>query len=338
LDTGAPIAVLADAGLKDELKLNIAGNVNVGGVDPSQPKQVPLATSVKFKIGDIVIEDGLMAVGAATEVIDGVDGIIGKYLFDDVVVMLDWKNNKLVLTRPDKFQYTGSGQILSIHLLPSGHIYTEINVEKNGKKVSVKSDVDLGNRSNFYIDNEKGSPLVAGEKVIPNIIVSWGANGPTYGDITRTNIMLGTFRMSNVITSISKVNKALMQDGLEANIGLSILERFTPIFDYKHNKLILEKNEKFLSAFTFNRSGIILNPKKMNDNFLIAGIIPSSPAKEKGLATGDKIISINGKKVTAITTATIDDLINGKTGNLLNLVLLRNGKEVYALLKLREII
>jgi hypothetical protein len=176
LDTGAPIAVLADAGLKDELKLNIAGNVNVGGVDPSQPKQVPLATSVKFKIGDIVIEDGLMAVGAATEVIDGVDGIIGKYLFDDVVVMLDWKNNKLVLTRPDKFQYTGSGQILSIHLLPSGHIYTEINVEKNGKKVSVKSDVDLGNRSNFYIDNEKGSPLVAGEKVIPNIIVSWGAN------------------------------------------------------------------------------------------------------------------------------------------------------------------
>jgi C-terminal processing protease CtpA/Prc len=150
--------------------------------------------------------------------------------------------------------------------------------------------------------------------------------------------MLGTFRMSNVITSISKVNKALMQDGLEANIGLSILERFTPIFDYKHNKLILEKNEKFLSAFTFNRSGIILNPKKMNDNFLIAGIIPSSPAKEKGLATGDKIISINGKKVTAITTATIDDLINGKTGNLLNLVLLRNGKEVYALLKLREII
>jgi hypothetical protein len=195
LDTGAPIAVLADAGLKDELKLNIAGNVNVGGVDPSQPKQVPLATSVKFKIGDIVIEDGLMAVGAATEVIDGVDGIIGKYLFDDVVVMLDWKNNKLVLTRP-------------------GHIYTEINVEKNGKKVSVKSDVDLGNRSNFYIDNEKGSPLVAGEKVIPNIIVSWGANGPTYGDITRTNIMLGTFRMSNVITSISKVNKALMQDGL----------------------------------------------------------------------------------------------------------------------------
>jgi len=338
LDTGAPIAVLADAGLKDELKLNIAGNVNVGGVDASKPKQVPLATAVKFKIGDIVIEDGLMAVGAATEVIDGVDGIIGKYLFDDAVVMVDWKNNKLILTRPDKFQYTGSGETLPIHLLPSGHIYTDINVEKNGKKVTVRSDVDLGNRSNFYIDNEKGAPLVVNEKVIPNIIVSWGTNGPTYGDITRTNVMLGSFLMNNVITSISQVNKALVQDGLEANIGLSILERFTPIFDYKHSKLILEKNEKFSSAFTFNKSGIILNPKKMGDSFLIAGIIPASPAKEKGLAVGDKITSINGKKVTAISTAIIDDLINGKTSYLLNLVLLRNGKEVQVLLKMRDII
>jgi hypothetical protein len=338
LDTGAPIAVLADAGLKDELKLNIAGNVIVGGVDVSKPKQVPLAASVKFKIGDIIIEDGLMAVGAATEVIDGVDGIIGKYLFDDAVVMVDWKNNKLILTRPDKFQYTGNGETLPIHLLPSGHIYAEISVEKNGKKVAVKSDVDLGNRSNFYIDNEKGSPLVVNEKVIPNIIVSWGANGPTYGDITRTNLMLGSFRIDNVITSISQVNKALVQDGLEANIGLSILERFTPIFDYKHGKLILEKNEKFPSAFTFNRSGIILNPKRMGDSFLIADIIPSSPAKEKGLAIGDKITSINGKKVSSMSSSVIDDLINGKTGNVLNLVLLRNGKEVRALLKMRDII
>ena len=338
LDTGAPIAVLADGGLKDELKLNIAGNVNVGGVDPSKPKQVPLATSVKFKIGDIIIEDGLMAVGAATEAIDGVDGIIGKYLFDDAVVMVDWKNNKLRLTRPDRFQYAGSGQVLPIHLLPSGHIYTDIVVEKNGKKVTVKSDVDLGNRSTFYIDNEKGSPLVGGEKVIPNIIVSWGANGPIYGDITRTNVMLGSFSMTNVITAISQVNKALVQDGLEANIGLSILERFTPIFDYKHNKLILEKNEKFLSAFTFNRSGIILNPKKMSDSFLIAGIIPLSPAKEKGMVVGDKIISINGKKAAATPTGIIDDLINGKTGNVLNLILFRNGKEVQSILKMRDII
>jgi|GEM_PF-6123625 len=338
LDTGAPIAVLANSDPKNELNLNITGNISLSGVDPNKPKQVPLATSVKFKIGDIVIENCLMAVGAAGDVIDGVDGIIGKYLFDDAIVTVNWKENKLILTRPDKFAYTGKGEIIPIHLLPSGHIYAEIKVEKNGKKIAVKSDVDLGNRSNFYVDSTKGSLLIKNEKVIPGIIVSWGANGPTYGDITRTNVVIGSFHLDNVITSISQVNKTLLQDGLEANIGLSILERFTPIFDYKHNKLILEKNEKLSSSFTFNRSGIILNPKRMGDSFLIADIIPSSPAKEKGLAIGDKITAINGRKVTSISSSVIDDLINGKTGNVLNLVLLRNGKEIRALLRMREII
>jgi C-terminal processing protease CtpA/Prc len=129
-----------------------------------------------------------------------------------------------------------------------------------------------------------------------------------------------------------------MQDKLEANIGLSILERFTPTFDYTHKRLILEKNEKFTTPFIFNKSGIIINPKRADDGFLIADIVPSSPASEKKLQAGDKVVSINGKKVSGIPAGVVDDLINGKLSNILNLVLLRNGKEIQETLKLREVI
>jgi membrane-associated protease RseP (regulator of RpoE activity) len=338
LDTGAPVAILANADLKNQLNLNIIGNATVGGADPNKPKSVPLAGSVKFKIGDIVIENGLMAVGIASETIDGVDGVIGKYLFDDAVVTINWKENKLILTKPGEFIYNGSGETISIHLLPSGHIYTEIGVEKNGKKVSAKADIDLGNRTNFSINKETGASIIENEKIIPDIIVAWGANGASIGDVSTTNVTIGTVHLDNVVTAFTQSNKLIKQDGIDANIGLSILERFTPIFDYTHKKLILEKNEKFLSAFTFNKSGIILNPKKEGDYILIADIIPSSPAQENGLQKGDKIISINGKKISALSSEIIDDFIRGKASDTLEIVLLRNEKEIKVTLKMRDLI
>ena len=100
----------------------------------------------------------------------------------------------------------------------------------------------------------------------------------------------------------------------------------------------MKKNEKFLSAFTFNKSGIILNPKKEGDYILIADIIPSSPAQENGLQKGDKIISINGKKISALSSEIIDDFTRGKASDTLEIVLLRNEKEIKVTLKMRDLI
>ena len=320
------------------MNLDIIGNAAVGGSDPNNSKSVPLAGNVKFKIGDISIENGLMAVGAAGETIDGVDGIIGKYLFDDAVVTINWKDSKLILTKPGNFVYHGNGETIPIHILPSGHIYTEINVEKNGKKVIAKSDIDLGNRSNFYIDKETAAPIMENGDKISNIIVSWGANGPTYGDITRTTVGIGSIHLNEVITAVSPSNKLLKKDGLLANIGLSILERFTLIFDYQNSRLILEKIDNEDKEFNFSQSGIILNPKKDGENVLIADIVPKSAAQDNGLLKDDRITTINGKKVKDLPVDLIDELLKGETVTTLELVILRNGNEFKSVLKMRKMI
>jgi predicted aspartyl protease len=338
LDTGAPIAVLSNADTNNHLHLKITGNAMVGGGDPNKPESVPLATSVKFKIGDIIIENGLMAVGAASETINGVDGIIGKYLFDDAVITIDWKRSKLVCTKPEVFKYNGTGEIIPIALLPSGHICTQINVQKNGKKISAMSAIDLGNRSNFSIYKEAESSIITNEKIIKNIIVLWGANGAATGDVTRTDVTINSIKLNDVITTFSEFNNRLIQEGINANIGLSILEKFTPTFNYSHNQLILEKNEKFADPFVFNRSGIILNPKREADYNLIADIIPTSSAQISGLQKNDRIISINEKKISSLSQDTIDSLIQGKILKTITLNILRSGSYIQTTIKMKDIL
>jgi hypothetical protein len=338
LDTGAPIAILPNADIKDELNLQIIGNAMVGGADANKPRSVPLAGSVKFKIGEITIENGYMAVGAVSETIDGADGIIGKYLFDGAVVTIDWQKNKLILTRPDKFTYAGKGETFAMGLLPSGHIYTDINVEKNDRKISVRAGIDIGNKSYFQLDKGKGAALIAKEKIIPDVIVGWGANGSVSGDVARTNVAIGSFKLDDVVTTVMNFSDMLKNDGFEANMGITILEKFTITFDYPHKKLILEKNESYPEPFAYTRSGIIRKPKREGDHIVVAGIIPSSPAQESGLQKDDRIASINGKKITELSVDVVEDILKGKSIDTVEIGFIRGGKELKAKLKMRDLI
>jgi hypothetical protein len=63
-DTGAPIAVLASNSEADHLNLSRIGFANMSGSDPGKPEKVPLAGSVTFQIGPLLITDCIMAIGA----------------------------------------------------------------------------------------------------------------------------------------------------------------------------------------------------------------------------------------------------------------------------------
>lgn len=338
LDTGAPIAVVADKDLSDPLGLNIIGQARVSGGDGKEPKTVPLASGVKFKIGELEIENAMVAVGAASEVIAGVDGIIGKYVFENAVVEINWKENKLIITKPEHFEYKGNGEIIPIEMASTGHIYSSVIIEKNGKKKTIKSVIDTGNRSTFKMNNLSSEGFYSNKEAIKDIITGWGANGSEHGDVTRVNISIGNIHFSDVVASSQNVNGRLENEGITGNIGLSILERFNMIFDYTNHRLILEKNEDFSDDFIFNKSGILLYPKKAEDYILIAGVIPGSSAFENSLQKEDKILAINGKAIAQYSADEIDSLIIGENMKEIEIEVRRNESVFHKKIIMRNLI
>lgn len=338
LDTGAPIALLADKDSAEPLGLNILGQAMVAGGDGRPPQPVPLARGVKFTLGELQIENCVVAVGAASEVISGVDGVIGKYVFENSIVAIDWIANKLVITKPEAFQYKGTGETVPFKMANSGHIYTEVTLEKNGKKKTLKAAIDTGNRSTFKMNNLEPGEIYTDGEALKNLISGWGANGPDYGDVTRVDVALGSFRFSDVAASSKTGNGRLERDGITGNIGLSILERFNLIFDFQKGRLILEKNENFDQPFFYNQSGILLHPKREPEFVRVSGIIPGSSAAENGLMADDQIVGINGKQVKEYQTEEIDALLSGQKEKEIEVLIKRREEEVKRKIVMKKLI
>ncbi len=327
LDTGAPIAILGDENLGKQLNLTMAGEMKVKGGDDHQGRSVPLANKMKFNIGGIQIEDGLMAIGLGSDVFAGVDGVIGKYLFDHAVVRIKWNERKIMITRRGRFSYKGDGIVLPLHLTKASHIFAEVKVNNRGKEVAFNAIVDIGKGSAFTLDQYGRKALGIGETKLSNVRIGRGVNGAFFGDMTRTDISLGTFLLKDVPTSLKANPEDIEPDNIHASIGGGALNRFDIILDFGGQQMILEKNDNYSRPFTFNQTGIFLEaltPKDVmtrrdviypSGTFLmIEAIVPASPAFENGLAKGDRILSVNGVKVGDLSVSNLDELVGGIGG------------------------
>src|SRR5215213_1320443 len=81
LDSGSPVGLLLDDTLADSIGISTQGEINVKGSDGGKGQPARMATGVSFRIGELEINNGLLVIGAAKKVAEGIDGIIGKYLF-----------------------------------------------------------------------------------------------------------------------------------------------------------------------------------------------------------------------------------------------------------------
>ncbi|WP_223032919.1 PDZ domain-containing protein [Hanstruepera marina] len=147
-------------------------------------------------------------------------------------------------------------------------------------------------------------------------------------------------------------------------IGAEILRRFNLIFNYKDQTLILKKNSNFKSEFTYNKSGIDLEQRgirvvkdyyyNLNNGrltfakdvtefvsvsntdqdyrfdvrpaFQIAKLRDNSPAKNAGMLLGDIILKVNNKDIKDYSLQEVIEMLNGKSGKRMKVLVDRNGR------------
>src|SRR5262249_37476941 len=72
------------------------------------------------------------------------------------------------------------------------------------------------------------------------------------------------------------------------------LRRFTAIFDFSRQRLILEPNSHFRDAFAEDRSGLHLECAAGGAAFVVREALDGSPAAEAGIRSGDLVTDLDG--------------------------------------------
>ena len=109
-------------------------------------------------------------------------------------------------------------------------------------------------------------------------------------------------------------------------IGAAFLARFTVVFDYPHQQLILNPNSHFPSDDQEDKSGISVVAKgNALHTFEVVEVNPGSPAAKAGIQKGDVIAGVDEDAAADMTLAELRDLFR-QIGHKYNLSIERNGQ------------
>lgn len=112
---------------------------------------------------------------------------------------------------------------------------------------------------------------------------------------------------------------------LAEDMIISTLKKLDPHSTYISAKDVKEMNEPLQGNF----EGIGIQFNVLHDTLIVIEPISGGPSEKVGLLAGDRIININGEKVTGIglTTSGVYSRLRGPKGTLVNLIIWRRGEK-----------
>jgi hypothetical protein len=316
-DTGDKVGIV-DADVAKELGLKLEGQVRVGGAGA---ETLP-GSLVKEATWTLPGLDGFsqpvslsLPLGRmAARFGHDFDGIIGSDFIRQFVVEVDYQNRVLKLYDKDKFNYSGSGEIIPIQL--NGQGFPLLNGEVtplSGDPIKGKFVLDLGSSGSLVLL----SPVVTEHKLLGNglktikAIGVGGAGGQSNGQIGRVrSFQIGSFKIANPLTLFSEDKSGAMANrDLIANVGQQIAAKFKVFLDYSHTRIILEPNSTFADPMDRATAGFVMTTEgKDRATVRITDVLENSPASEAGLQKDDILVSIDGKEAAVLQVSRLAEM------------------------------
>ncbi|HVG35179.1 MAG TPA: aspartyl protease family protein [Pyrinomonadaceae bacterium] len=250
LDTGAQGTVLNNSSVIDSLRLNIVGTVQVRGSGSGPMGTASVAEGVSFDIASVKLTGGRLALQPLRpgSPFSEYDGVIGRVLFENLVVEVDWEKQALRFYDPAKYVYAGTGAILPLTFDEGGRPYATASVVISGEaSLPVKVVVDTGASHALSLDVGSHPGLRLPEGATPAVL-GIGANGEVRGHRGRVkSFQLGGYTLKDVPTTFPDASAGTAGiGGRQGNLGDAALKRFKIIYDYSRKRMIVEPN-KFLN-------------------------------------------------------------------------------------------
>jgi len=273
-----------------------------------------------------------------------VHGILGANFFSRYVVKINYRKRVLTLYDPQYFE------------VPEGYETIPITVYKNKPYIEVSSKLlaqDSTSTIKLLIDSGAGLTLLLYTDTHPALDlperivrgnIGKGLGGNLEGFIGRFHeLSLGDeFKLNNLVANYQEIYEYM--DTSEINnrnglIGNLILNRFDVIIHYHKQLLYLKPNKKYKRKFKFDRSGLMFLASGADLNtYTVSFVVPGSPADEAGILRGDRVRKVNWLPVSYLSLADLTRKLQGKVGNEIRMVIIRDGEKLKKRFRLREII
>jgi hypothetical protein len=268
-------------------------------------------------------------------------GTLGTDFFSRVVVELDYARQTLRLYDPNAYKYAGKGIILPLRFAGSTPVIS-VKFTLPGQKT---------HEADFVVDTALDASLLISDRfseahrIFSSHVKTINASDPEIeGGATvalgrLTDFQIGRYEIKRPIAAFIRQGSNSSFDSNRAGvIGGGIFRRFTVIFDYAHQQLILDPNNHFEDYEQEDKSGIAVVAKGPGLlTFEVASVQPGTPGAEAGVLKGDIIAGIDDEAAADLTLASIRALFR-QVGHKYKLLIQRNGQSVQVTIQMRRLI
>ena len=291
LDTGAGITTV-DRDYARSIGLSKGQVVSAQGVGGTV--EAELVPDVSLTIGGLKLDKATVMVIDLANVSKGIGRpvpvVLGRELFDNAIVTLDWNASQMTVARPDGFVPPAGATL--VELGRGGDRLNTIPVSIDGAP-PVDAHFDLGSGSALTLPKRywESQPSLAR---LPFANSEAGGVGGMHGTrlVTVRKVTIAGKTFTSVPTNLSESKSGHAVD--QPNVGIGLLKPFRMTMDLGRDRIFLEPLAN-PPAFQRDRAGVRteLTPAGLDLVF----VSPQSPAAAAGLKKGDRLVAIDGRAI-----------------------------------------
>lgn len=348
-DTGAEHTIMFHKIMADLIDMNYTKRIRILGSDVSEDVHALIARNIYLDLKEgvtikrdiLVLENEISKLREAIG--EEISGILGTSLFKGMVLSIDYRKKKIILTHPKQFTPPKQG---------SGYIDYDIDVIQN--KAYLKSPVTLQNgntiSSTLLLDTGAAIPLLIhtntdSSLVLPDFVIDgrlgYGLGGPIKGFLGKVRqISLKDYKFDFVLTSFQDIDLENLGSDIVRNgiLGNKLLSRFYVTIDYFNKKLYLKSRKKYNENFKYDLSGLeIIALGKDFRKLEVKHVLKGSPADEAGIKIGDKIKKIGIWKSKFYSLEKLVQKLESKPGKRIKMKIERDGETMSKKFYLRDL-
>jgi hypothetical protein len=266
-------------------------------------------------------------------------GTLGRDFFDRVVVEIDYHRQTVQIYDPGVFTYTGQGK--SFPLTFSGPVPLS----------HAKFDVP-GHRSmsaDFAVDTALDSGVIFYRGFTDSARISaahFKSEPASYPEVDGgakiflgrlKSFQIGPYELEDIVGDFTQEKTKTGADkNIAGAIGANFLRRFTVIFDFPHQRVILEPNVQINHDTDEDMSGLSIVAKGPNLKvFEVVAVQPGTPGARAGIVPGDVIAGIGDDAAADLTLSAVRDLFR-QVGYQYKVLIDRKGQTITASLQMRR--
>jgi hypothetical protein len=268
-------------------------------------------------------------------------GTLGADFFSRVVVEIDYSRQTLRLYDPAAYKYTGKGTVIPLRFSGAAPL-----VKASFKLAGLKTRED-----DFVVNTALDASVMISDRfsevhrIFASHVKTINASDPQIeGGATvalgrLTDLEIGRYEIRGPVAAfVHPAANSSLGNNRVGMIGGGTLRRFTVIFDYAHQQLILDPNNHFEDYEQEDKSGIAVVAKGSGLlTFEVASVQPGTPGAEGGVLKGDIIAGIDDEPAADLTLASIRALFR-QVGHKYKLLIQRNGQSVQVTVQMRRLI